>query len=232
MTDKTTAIDEIEVWLGCSLPSEYREFLETCEVELTASDLVLLYRSSTFIERNETYETKKYCPGFVTVGNDGGDMEVMMSLQDSSIYVVDGGSMQMETAEPLHTVFTAWLKANCPIPEFKHESNEWPVDPLTPVCIYLEHRPSNLSNLLMIKRHLGIATTIAELKKAADRIPCRIADEMTYAKAKVVCRRVNDEDRCVGIRLAADETRPLPHDNQAQPTHATEPPMRSVLNGE
>ena len=210
MSDKTSRIDEIEAWLGCSLPREYREFLETCEIELPASDLVLLYGRSSFIERNETYETKKYCPGFVTVGNDSGDQEVMMSLQDASLYLVDGGSMQMENAEPLQARFAGWLNSKCPMPELEHDVSAWPVDPMTPVCIYLERRPSNLANLLTIKQRLGISTSIAELKGAADRIPCRIADGFTYAKAKVLCGRVNDHDRCVGIRLAADETRQLP----------------------
>src|SRR5438105_3855650 len=67
--DGGTNVGEIETWLGCSLPSEYREFLETCDVELKASDVVLLYRRSTLIERNETHQTKEYCPGFVTIGN-------------------------------------------------------------------------------------------------------------------------------------------------------------------
>ena len=203
---KTSTVDEIESWLGLSLPSEYREFLEACEVELEPSDVVLLYGRSAFVERNETHETKTYCPGFVTIGNNGGDMEVVMSLQDSSIYVADVGSMQIKTAKPLHTVFSKWLNDDCPIPDFDCDVSEGPVDPLTPVCIYLECRPSNMSSLLMMKRHLGIDSSIADLKACVDRVPCRIADGITYAKAKIVCRRVNDIDHCVGIRLAHDET--------------------------
>jgi len=133
-----------------------------------ASDLVLLYGRVLFIERNETYETRKYCPGFVTVGNDSGDVQLVMSLQDGSIYMVDGGSMQMESAESLNTVFSTWLQDNCPLPEFQHDPNEWPVDPLTQVCIYLETRPSNISNLLMLKRHLKINKSIAELIASPD----------------------------------------------------------------
>jgi hypothetical protein len=211
MSDPTT-IDDIESWLGASLPSEYREFLKSCVVELTASELVLLYGRSLFIERNETYQTKEYCPGFVTVGNDSGDMEIILSLQDALIYLVDGGSMQIPTAEPLHISFSDWLNAGCPLPDYEVDIDE--VDPLTPVCIFLETRPSNLRNLLMVKRLLGIGASIAELKAAADRVPCRVADGLTYAKAQVLCRRVNDEDRCVGIRLTADESRSLPIDRK------------------
>lgn len=209
MNDAITVI-EIESWLGSSLPSEYREFLNTYDVELLVSDVVLLYGRSCFIERNETYETKEYCPGFVTVGNDSGDMEVIMSLQDASVYLVDGGSMRMDYAESLDTTFLDWLKDDCPLPEVQLDPNEWPVDPLTSVCIYLEKNPSAIKNLLMIKRHLRIATPIAELKGTVDHVPCRILSGKTYAAAKVLCRRVNDEDHCVGIRLAADESQQLP----------------------
>lgn len=208
-TDHNT-VDYIQTWLGERLPSEYQEFLEVCELYYSASERVVLYGRSMFIERNETYETKDYCPGYVTVGNDSGDCEFLMSLQDASIYLVDGGAMQIQTAEPLHLRFAEWLKSKCPIPEVARNICEWPVDPLTKVFIYLETRPLHSSSLLLIKKQLGIATSIADLKKALDRIPCRITDEVTYANAKNFCRGVNKVDPCIGSRLASDETVRLP----------------------
>jgi hypothetical protein len=214
MSDSTT-VEDVEAWLGSALPAEYRQFLSSCDVDFCPSTRVVLYGTSAFIERNEIHETKEYCPGFVTVGNDNGDMEFVMSLEDAAIYLVDGGSMRMDTAEPLLRRFPIWLSENCPIPQFVHHDCEWPVDPLTPVCIYLERRPFSLNNLLAIKQRLGIDTSIAALKASADRIPCRIAEGITYAVAKVRCGRVNELDQCVGIRLAADETQELPLDSEA-----------------
>jgi hypothetical protein len=205
-----TTVEDIEAWLGSTLPAEYRQFLNSCTVDSHPSTRVVLYGTSAFIERNETYETKDYCPGFVAIGNDSGDMELVMALEDAAIYLVDGGSMQMDTAEPLLERFSTWLSKNCPIPHFGHSDCEWPVDPLTPVCIYLERRPFSLSNLLAIKQRLGIDISIADLKRSAVQVPCRVADGMTYAAAKVRCRHANELDPCVGIRLAADETKRLP----------------------
>lgn len=75
----TVTIDDIQAWLGAPVPDGYRQFLADHPDDFTASDLVLLYGRSSFMERNETYQTKQYCPGFVTIGNDSGDMEFRVS---------------------------------------------------------------------------------------------------------------------------------------------------------
>jgi hypothetical protein len=65
------------------------------------------------VERNDTYETKEFCPGFVTIGNDSGDMEFILSLENESVLMVDGGSMRPEDAEPVTDDLAAWLADGC-----------------------------------------------------------------------------------------------------------------------
>jgi hypothetical protein len=59
-----------ELWFGAPLAPGLRTFLT--ERAGHAAHSCLLYALSELEERNETYETRTYCPGFVTIGDDGG----------------------------------------------------------------------------------------------------------------------------------------------------------------
>lgn len=49
--------------------------------DFIANDLVVLYGRGSFIERNETYEVRQHCPGFVTIGDDSGGMQFILPLR-------------------------------------------------------------------------------------------------------------------------------------------------------
>jgi len=202
----TPTIDDIQAWLGASLPDGYRQFLEEHSDDFEASDLVLLYGRSAFVERNETYETKEFCPGFVTIGNDSGDMEFILSLENESVLMVDGGSMRLEDADPVTDDLAPWIADGCPIP-----CDEEPFySPIKRVHVYLENKPASIRTLLLIKTHLGLDTSIAVLKALLETVPCSITDQLTYMQAIGRCAEVNDIDHCLGIRMGDDESVKLP----------------------
>lgn len=118
-------------------------------------------------------------------------MELIIPLGGGHLLMIDGGSPSLDSAEHLADEFSNWLAAGCPIPEFEHDKDVWPVDPLTNVCVYLESRPATLKNLLIIKQRPGIDTSIGVLKKSMDLVPTSISENMTYAKARVCCGEVN-----------------------------------------
>ena len=208
------SIQDIEDWFGKALPAAYHAFLEGNPNNVGVSDLVLLYGRESSVERNETYETKKNWAGFVTIGNDSGDMEFILSLDGGPVLMIDGGSSKVESAEHVADDFPQWLAAGCPIPEYE-PVGFWPVDPMTKVCIYLESPPANLKNLLIIKKRLGISTSIGALKHSLDAIPCLIADGFVYAGARVCCCEINTLDPCLGIRLASNTSVRIPlEDNE------------------
>ena len=156
--------------------------------------------------RNETYQLKLYCPGFVTIGDDGGGMQLLLPLAGGPVSILDAGALGSANATHVADDFAGWLAAGCPLPD--DEGNEVP--PLTAVCIYLESRPASLKSLLMIKEQLGLQTSIGELKRSVDSVPCLIADQYTYAKVRTRCAKVNTLDPCLGIRLASDRSVQLP----------------------
>lgn len=105
---------EIEAWLGQELPETYRAFLADVEVEQAVGD-VLLYGSDIFIERNETFETRIYCPGYAAIGSDGGGRQLLLALKDGSISIVDDGVMTPDMAQGVSFNFAIWLSAGCPL---------------------------------------------------------------------------------------------------------------------
>ncbi len=110
------AIAAFQHWLGQALPPYYLAFLQGRE-EGYCGEQVLLYGAESLLERNATYETQPYCPGFIAIGDDGGGRAVMLALDgpDRAVYLVDHGSMQRDDFELAAEDFHAWLAAACPV---------------------------------------------------------------------------------------------------------------------
>lgn len=109
-------IDAFQQALGHALPAYYVAFLEEWEEDMCGGQ-VLLYGAQSLMERNDTYETQQFCPGFITVGDDGGGRAVMLALDglDRAVYLVGHGSMQRDDFELAAGDFQAWLAAECPV---------------------------------------------------------------------------------------------------------------------
>ncbi|MDO6527290.1 SMI1/KNR4 family protein [Motilimonas sp. 1_MG-2023] len=103
-------ISIIEQYFDSPLPKEYREFLSSHQGELDGD--VYLYLPEDLIERNECYETKEYAPGYISIGDNGGGMAFILSLNenDSNVYAVGRGSMVPSLKELVSSSFQKWLE--------------------------------------------------------------------------------------------------------------------------
>jgi hypothetical protein len=110
-------IDAIENWLGASLPSRYVDFLLT-HTEQIFGDEVLLYPADYLIERNETFETKTYCPGYIAIGDDSGGRAFLIPINKpvDTVYMVGHGYMSPKGFRALPLGFEQWLSEGCPLP--------------------------------------------------------------------------------------------------------------------
>jgi hypothetical protein len=111
-------LEAVEAWAGGLLPTYYRQFLLDHPAGVSGNR-VLLYEIDAVIERNDTYETKKYCPGYITIGDDSGGRAVVVSLQDEAgaIFLVDHGCMTPDGFEPIAPSFRPWFEQGCPLPD-------------------------------------------------------------------------------------------------------------------
>ena len=104
-----TQLADILDWVGQPLPDHYQRFLaETQEAVLATNDRTLVYGRDELIERNDTCEVAEYCPGNITIGDDSGDMQIMLRLGDGSIHRVDVGAMTVDCFETLADSFEEW----------------------------------------------------------------------------------------------------------------------------
>lgn len=116
MPSQHEALVKVENWIGKPLPPKYRAFLGAQIDDLSVGEFVLLYGTDSFIERNETYETKIYCPDHVTIGDDGGGSQLLLSLLGGSVSLVDAGSMNPQDAHAVAPNFEGWFSSGCPLP--------------------------------------------------------------------------------------------------------------------
>jgi hypothetical protein len=106
---------DITTLLGKSPPQAYVAFLNAharCE---SVGD-ILLYGTQDIVERNETYEVPRYCPGYATIGDDGGGRAIMLNLSDGSLFIVGHGAIMPDYLESIANDFTTWYQQGCPLP--------------------------------------------------------------------------------------------------------------------
>lgn len=106
-------LKEIEEWTGQPLPEPYRTFLDDLPVERSVGNYVLLYGREIFVDKNEQLETKTYCPGFVTIGDDSGGQQFVLSLTDGRVCLVDAGAMTPDCFHAVADDFGSWLSSGC-----------------------------------------------------------------------------------------------------------------------
>jgi hypothetical protein len=109
-------VHEIETWLGQCLPEVYREVLASHGGQTFASS-VQLYAPEHVVERNEVYETKIYCPGFITIGDDGGGQAVVVPVKSDAcpVSVVGHGLMDPDYFREIAASLAEWVSQECPI---------------------------------------------------------------------------------------------------------------------
>lgn len=78
---------------------------------------VRLYAADEIVERNQTYETQLYCPGYVTIGDDGGGRAVVVhgALEPPAVFVVGHGSMSADDFVEVGAGLHDWIADGCPV---------------------------------------------------------------------------------------------------------------------
>jgi hypothetical protein len=106
----------VEAWLGATLPAEYAKFLKSHTGSIIGEQ-VCLYSVTSLIERNETYETLTYCPGYLAIGDDSGGRAVIILLADplKDVYLVGHGDMDLNGFKLLPLPFSEWLRSACAV---------------------------------------------------------------------------------------------------------------------
>lgn len=103
----------IEHWLGAPIAAGLRDAIARHGGDEIGA--VRLYAVDELIERNECYETQVYCPGYLTVGDDGGGRAVVIhaALNPATVFVVDHGSMSEGDFVAVGNDPGSWIAGGC-----------------------------------------------------------------------------------------------------------------------
>jgi SMI1 / KNR4 family (SUKH-1) len=112
--DKKTLLNNLKKWAEVELPTTYLDILNTHGGK-SIGDSVLLYALEDLLERNETFEVKQYCPGHMTIGDDGGGRAILIPLNNARcpVFVVDQGSMDPDDFETISDGLQDWVADGC-----------------------------------------------------------------------------------------------------------------------
>jgi hypothetical protein len=110
------ALDALAKWAGSDMDDRYIAALHK-HGGTFCNEIVRLYGIDEIIDRNEVYETKKYCPGFLTIADDSGGRAVLIALGrvPSPVYLVDHGSMNEEDFTEIAPDIDTWIERRCPV---------------------------------------------------------------------------------------------------------------------
>ncbi len=109
-----TEIRETEKELKFKIPGELEEVLRESN-GFSCDSGVLVYGTSEIAERNMNYEVEEYAPGYLAIGDDGGDYVFLISQEEGEkkILAVDCGDMNPEDSEIVSHSLKEWIESGC-----------------------------------------------------------------------------------------------------------------------
>jgi hypothetical protein len=113
MTEEKIGI--IRRWANDELQIDYVALLHQYGEKLVG-DRFLIYSADDVVERNETFETKEYCPGYIAIGDDSGGSAIITNLgvKEGPVFLVGHGSMSLDDFVQLASDLQTWLKHGFP----------------------------------------------------------------------------------------------------------------------
>jgi hypothetical protein len=112
---KDDAIDAISRWADEELQSGYIELLRVYGGKVI-NNRVLIYSADDVVERNVTFETKKYCAGYLALGDDSGGRAIVTNLGKviGPVFIVDHGSMSEGDFVEIASDIRTWMEQGYP----------------------------------------------------------------------------------------------------------------------
>ena len=170
-------IRNVEKQLHLEIPDVYKCFL--LKTNGMVYDLCVLYGTGDIIDAYNMHQLAEYAPGYISIGNDNGDRELMMKADKNAVMCgfIDAGAIG--TAEPVEWFcFSEWKKAGCLV-----QSEKAPLSAEGNLVIVAVPE-DRIKFLIEIRGVFSLKIQMGELKKNIENLPYVIVRNMKYAKAK------------------------------------------------
>lgn len=178
------AIRTVAESLGIVLPPEYIDLILASDgllVELEELD-VYIYGSDELVERNDTYETRKWLGDVLRIGDDGGGMGFHLDLSKNRIVAVGSGCPSINDGWLVSTSLTEWIHSRFAVDDSKSEGEH---AEFTNVRVSLA-KPLAIKELAALKACLGLRESIIQLREKCQQLPVVLLDsELDKVRAAV-----------------------------------------------
>ena len=175
-------IVEFENNYDYTIPSQYQDFLKQHDGCLFDNG-VRLYELSDLKEMNDCLQVKMYQPEYMAIGDDSGGLIFLIRQETDAkeVFVVDICDYDLETAFYKIDEFRSWFDQGCIHPQ-EYKGADSPKGKNGDV--YMIKLPANgIKDLTKIKKIFAMDIATSELLKLSKELPCKIASNITYAKA-------------------------------------------------
>ena len=179
-------IESVEKCINETIPKVYKEFLRYANgIEM---NLCVLYDTSTIIERYECNEMSINMPGYISIGNDNGDRELIMKAEKGATLCgfLDTAEIGNSEVEEWFD-FKSWVENGCEMEDDEDDSDYGKV--------YIVKVPDDKLNFLAeTKKLFALPISTGVLYKKINHLPSVIVEDMTEALADIIIKKTSHPD--------------------------------------
>lgn len=185
MRQQQKKIESVEKHIKETIPKVYKEVLRY--VNWIAMNLCVLYDTSTIIETYECNEFSVNMPGYISIGNDNGDRELIMKVEKGATLCgfLDAAEIGNSEVEEWFD-FKSWLENGFEMED--DENSEYGK-------VYIVKVPDDkLKFLAETKKLFALPISTGVLYKKINHLPCAIVDDMKEALADTIIKKTSHPD--------------------------------------
>lgn len=179
-------IESVEKHIKETIPKVYKKVLRYANG--ITMNLCILYDTSTIIESYECNEFSINMPGYISIGNDNGDRELIMKAEKGATLCgfLDAAEIGNSEVEEWFD-FKSWLENGCEM-EDDDENLEYGK-------VYIVKVPDDkLKFLSETKKLFALSISTGVLYKKINNLPCAIVDDMKEALADTIIKKTSHPD--------------------------------------
>ena len=179
-------IESVEKHIKEMIPKMYKEVLRYANG--ITMNLCVLYDTSTIIDSYECNEFSVNMPGYISIGNDNGDRELIMKAEKGATLCgfLDAAEIGNSEVEEWFD-FKSWLENGCEM-EDDDENLEYGK-------VYIVRVPEDkLKFLAETKKLFALPISTGVLYKKINHLPCAIVDDMKEALADTIIKKTSHPD--------------------------------------
>ena len=175
-------IDVAEKRINGELPKVYKEFLRYANGMVM--NLCVLYDTQRIVESCECNEFAEYAPGYISIGNDNGDRELIIKAEKGAVLCGFLDAAEIGSSEPEEWFnFKSWVENGCEMDE--EDDTEYG-------NVYITKLPDEkLKFLAETKKIFALSISTGVLYQQVNTLPCVIVQQITESKADILIQKTS-----------------------------------------